>query len=154
MRPSWSSGKGWEALQLGREVLGGPPGGPQGVEKPIRRFGRGREAHMEVRECSGGPHRGVEEVGRPTQKTGSRTRRSRRGREAHPEVQDWVRRPTQMSGMGSGGLPGRSGGAWRSTRRFGRGREALPVGWVVSEGPPDGSGGVSRPIRMAGRGQE
>ena len=55
-----------------------------------------------------------------------------------------------MSGMGSGGLPGRSGGAWRSTRRFGRGREALPVGWEVSGGPINGSGGVAGPSEWPG----
>ena len=68
--------------------MGGPPGGPSGVERPTQRTegvkwptqwsGRGRESNPVVREGSGGPHgrpgdstRGAERVRKPTRKSGS-----------------------------------------------------------------------------------
>ena len=69
---------------------------------------------------------------------------------AHPEVRE-----------GLGGPPGvpedspRGPGEVRCpTRRFGRGRETLPVGWDVSGGPPRSPGEVRRSMRRVGRGQE
>ena len=80
------------------------------------------------------------------------------GREALPESRE-----------GSGGIrspPRRAKKIKRPSRRAGRGRESLPEGWVVSEGPPgarrhreshpdgcEGLGGFGRPTWRAVRGR-
>ena len=145
--PSQRARSGKQALQEGWEDLGGPPGELGRVERPSRRPGRGREGweklgvHPRGLGGLGRPSSGMEGLGRPSSGMGVVGRPSRwagrgweerermggslRGlggvwgsfRKAVRDCECWRR-----SGVPPGG-PGRVG---RSSRRAGRGREALP----------------------------
>ena len=71
------AGRGREALQVGWEGLGGPPGRPGGFKRPSRKVGWGREVLPEDREGSGclpgekgGHPGGPGRVGRPFWRAG------------------------------------------------------------------------------------
>ena len=121
-RPTWTSGKGWEAYPEVWERSRGPPEDPGSVGSPTWMTRSGQEAHPKVRG----------------------------GREAHPEVQEGSRRPPEclrwvgsqtrrlvVSPASPGGVERptrRSRGVGRPTQKLGRGWEAKPM---VSEGPRD-----------------
>ena len=64
------------------EVVGVPPGDPEVVGRPSRRYGSGRETLEEVRKWSRGHPGGQTLVGRPLLRSGS-------GRETLPKVRKW-----------------------------------------------------------------
>ena len=98
-RPSWRTGRGWEALLESQKELGHPPGRPGWVRRPSWRA----RWDQEVRKRMGGPPRGLGGVGKPCH-------RDRKCREAISEVREWsgvspggpegVARPSQRAGKG------------------------------------------------------
>ena len=86
------AGRSRQALTQVREGAVGPPGGPGGVGKPIRRTGRFLEPHPKARmglagtpESPEGPPGGPGRVRRPTRRCKSSNWRRGRGQESHPE---------------------------------------------------------------------
>ena len=131
-RPTLRCGRAQEAYPEVWEGSGGPPGGPRGVGRPIRRSNRdwvglgGAPGHL------GGIRRGLEAHPEVQVRNGSLggfgrlTQRSGRGRDTHPDIR-----------KGSGGPPGAPGGVGRPT-------QSSDKGWVGLRGAPGHLGEIRR----------
>ena len=141
------SGRGWEALPVGWEGLGGPVIGD----------GKCREAISVVWEWSGVPPEGPGRVGRPSWRAGKEWEVLLEGREGsggHPGVTGGVGRHFQSARWGwegwerSGGLPRGPEGLGGITERGKRSCEALEESREGLGGPSKEPGRVEREGRV------